>query len=279
MTEELCSRYGPLVQIWYDAGVKLPPDGGPDVLPIFEKHQPDSVFYNSLERSDHRWIGNEQGFAGDPCWATMPFEKGAISHNAKSWQKLLATGDPDGQAWSPGMVDVPLRGANGVHNWFWWPNQDHALEPTDSLVRMYYQSVGRNCNFIIGGVITSEGLVPEADALRLREFGKEIQQRFGRPLAETSGEGNVVELRLPQPSRITHAVIMEDIAQGERIRQYVVEGLVSGDHWEKLGAGQSVGHKRIQQFAPVEVARVRLKVTAARARPRIRKLAVYGAAG
>jgi alpha-L-fucosidase len=279
MTEELCSRYGPLVQIWYDAGVKLPPDGGPDVLPIFEKHQPDSVFYNSLERSDHRWIGNEQGFAGEPCWATMPFEKGALSHNAKGWQKRLATGDPDGQAWSPGMVDVPLRGANGVHNWFWWPNEDSAVEPTDSLVRMYYQSVGRNCNFIIGGVITSDGLVPEVDARRLREFGREIERRFGGALVETSGEGEVVEVKLPRPERIAHVVIMEDIAQGERIRQYVVQGLVAGDRWEKLGAGQSVGHKRIQQFAPVEVTRVRLKVTAARARPIIRKLAVYAAGG
>jgi len=146
-------------------------------------------------------------------------------------------------------------------------------------VRMYYQSVGRNCNFIIGGVITSEGLVPEVDARWLREFGKEIQQRFGKPLAETSGEGEVIELKLPRPSRIAHAVIMEDIAQGERIRQYVVEGLVSGGRWEKLGAGQSVGHKRIEQFPPVEVARVRLKVTAAKARPFIRSLTVYGEVG
>ena len=28
MTEELCSRYGPLVQIWFDAGVKTPDQGG-----------------------------------------------------------------------------------------------------------------------------------------------------------------------------------------------------------------------------------------------------------
>jgi alpha-L-fucosidase len=277
MTEELCSRYGPLVQIWYDAGVKLPPDGGPDVLPLFEKHQPDSVFYNSLERSDHRWIGNEEGYADYPCWATMPYKKGEISHNAKGWQKLLATGDPEGQIWSPGMVDVPIRGANGRHNWFWWPNEDDAVQPTEKLVRMYQQSVGRNCNFIIGGVITSDGLVPEVDASRLAEFGKEIRRRFGNALAETSGEGNVVELKLPRPMRIAHAVIMEEIAHGERIRQYTLEGLLSGDRWGRLGEGQSVGHKRIQSFAPVEVARVRLNVTAAIAKPMFRKLAVYSA--
>jgi alpha-L-fucosidase len=276
MTGELCSRYGPLVQIWYDAGVKLPPEGGPDVLPIFDRYQPDSVFYNSKQRSDHRWIGNEKGFAAYPCWATMPGGR-EISHNADGWRKVLATGDPEGTVWSPGMVDVPIRGAQRVHNWFWWPNQEHAVETTDTLVRMYYESVGRNCNFIIGEVITPEGLVPQEDADRLAEFGKQIRRRFGAAVAETRGEGTTLELALPKPGRIDHVVIMEEIEHGERIRGYVVEGLKRGGDWTKLGEGQSVGHKRIQRFAPVEVERVRLKATAARANPKIRKLAVYDA--
>jgi len=277
MTTELCSRYGPLLQIWYDAGVKLPAEGGPDVLPIFDKYQPKSVFYNSKERSDHRWIGNERGYAGYPCWATMPYENGEVSHNAKGWQKVRATGDPEGQVWSPGMVDVPIRGANGRHNWFYWPNEDDAVEPTEKLVQMYDQSVGRNCNFIIGGVITPEGEVPEADTRRLAEFGKAIRQRFSQLAVQTSGEGNLVELCLPRPTRVALAVIMEEIARGERIRQYTLEGLVSGDRWETLTKGQSVGHKRIHTLAQVEVARVRLRITAAKATPLIRKFAVYEA--
>ena len=35
-------KNGPLVQVWYDAAVKSPVEGGPDVLPIFERNQPDS---------------------------------------------------------------------------------------------------------------------------------------------------------------------------------------------------------------------------------------------
>lgn len=277
MTEELCSRYGPLVQIWYDAGVKLPADGGPDVLPIFARYQPNSVFYNSMERSDHRWIGNEKGFAEYPCWATMPNRPGEISHNAKGWQKLLAKGDPDGTFWSAGMVDVPLRGSQGKHRWFWYPDEDYAAYPTEALVKMYYESVGRNCNLIFGEVITPEGLVPESDIKRLAEFGSEIKKRFGKPVAEMRGDGEIVELKLPQPGRIDHAVIMEEIAQGERIRKYVLEGMLSADRWEKLCEGQSIGHKRIEKFSPVEVTRVRLKVTQAVARPIIKSLAVYSA--
>ncbi|MFQ5811478.1 MAG: alpha-L-fucosidase, partial [Armatimonadota bacterium] len=225
MTEELCSRYGPLVELWYDAGVKTPAEGGPDVLPLFEKHPPDAVFYHSKERADHRWIGNESGRAGDPCWATMPLVEGELSHNSASWKACLLNGDPAGRAWSPGMVDVPLRGAAGVHSWVWRPGQDHAAYATDRLVRVYYESVGRNCNFIVGEVVTPDGLVPQSDIDRLREFGREIERRFGRPVADTNGVGDEIRLELRRPRRIDHCVIMEDIAQGERIRAYKVEGL------------------------------------------------------
>ena len=275
MTAELCSRYGPLVQIWFDAGVKTPQQGGPDVLPVFEKHQPNSVFYHSGQRSDHRWIGNEQGFAGYPCWAAMPGRPGAVSHNHPTWKRLLGKGDPAGTYWSPGMVDVPLRGANRVHNWFWKPGQDHGAIPADRLVKMYYTSVGRNANLIVGEVVTSDGRVPAADIKRLGEFGKEIRRRLAKPVARAAGAGNVVELKLPKPRRIDHVVIMEQIARGERIRRYEVQGLTGPDRWQTLCAGQSVGHKRIEQFAAVEVGAVRLKVTESTAAPRIRELAVY----
>jgi len=276
MTEELCSRYGPLVQIWYDAGVKTPTQGGPNVLPIFEKHQPKSVFYHSAQRSDHRWIGNEKGHAGDPCWATMPGRAGTVSHNHPTWKRLLGCGDPKGTYWSPGMVDVPLRGARGVHNWFWKPDQDHAVETTDRLMKMYYQSVGRNCNLVLGEVIDSDGLVPARDIERLGEFGKEVRKRFAKPLAQTAGTGKTVELRLPKPRRVGHVVLMEQIARGERIRRYEVQGLLPGNRWQTLCGGQSVGHKRIHRFDAVEVASVRLKTTESVATPHIRQLAVYG---
>ncbi len=216
MTRELCTRFGPLVQIWYDAGVKTPAEGGPDVLPIFAQHQPDSVFYHSTARSDHRWIGNEQGFAGYPCWSTMP-RRGGVSHNDPDWRKCLPTGDPEGPVWSPGMVDVPLRN----HNWFWHPGEEHKLYPLERLTRMYDESVGRNCNLIFGAVIDREGRLPAPDAQRLREFGTENRRRYGSALAATSGEGAEVLLTLPQPAPIGALSLREDIAAGgERVMSH-----------------------------------------------------------
>lgn len=277
MTRELCSRYGPLIELWFDAGTKTPTEGGPNVLPIFEKHQPDCVFYSSAQRADHRWIGNEAGHAGDPCWATMPREGGAVSHNATVWKKCLSSGDADGTYWSPAMVDVPLRGAHGVHNWFWRPGQDQAVQPVEALARMYDQSVGRNCNFVLGAVIKPDGTVPQPDAQRLAEFGAAIKRAYGTPLAETHGRGNFVELNLPKPSKLDRILAMEDIALGERVREYVIEGRSPGGQWEKLCGGQSIGHKRIQRFAQKELGALRLRVTKSIAEPRLRRLAVFTA--
>lgn len=272
---ELCCRYGPLIELWFDAGTKTPKEGGPDILPIFEKHQPGAIFYSSKQRADHRWIGNESGDAGDPCWATMPGGKDALSHNAPGWQKFLSSGDPDGSVWSPGMVDVPLRGTNHIHKWFWAPNQDQAVQETDNLLKMYCNSVGRNCNFVIGAAIDREGLVPALDVQRLSEFGREVRRRWGTPLSETAGAGATVELKFPTLTDIGSIVVMEDIAHGERIQDFTLLGQGGDDEWRNLAQGCSVGHKRIVDLQPCGVKALKLVVNKCKAEPRIRKLAAY----
>ncbi len=280
MTEELCSRYGELIQIWYDAGVKLPHEGGPDVLPIFDKYQPNALFYNSSKRLNHRWIGNEQGHAGNPCWATIPSLERLDSmrnEDMNAWYECLYNGDPEGPVWSPAMVDIVLRG-NDNHDWFWFPGQDHTLHTVEELTAMYYTSVGRNCNLIVGVVINPDGLVPEPDVIRLDEFGREINDRFGKSLAETNGEGEMLELKLNPLQKINHVIIMEDIAYGERVREYVIEGS-SGDQWFEIVKGISIGHKRIERFEPVKVNKIRFRCLKSTAPPVIRKLSVYRVEG
>jgi len=271
MVTELCTRYGELVEIWFDGGTLCPAEGGPDILPIVEKHQPNAVFYHSDERSEHRWIGNESGIAGYPCWATVPSIE-AIRHGVRGQPRrdILAHGDPEGKLWSPAMCDAPLRN----HSWCWRPNEERKVRPLSALLNMYYKSVGRNCNLILGVVVDRDGLVPKPDFERCVEFGKEISRRFAQPIAQTRGRGMTIELPLGGEKEVDHAIIMEDVAQGERIRKYVLEGL-AGNEWREICRGLSVGHKRIEQFAPVRVSALRLRCTAAVAEPIIRKLAVY----
>ncbi len=259
MLTELWSRYGELFEIWFDGGALPVEKGGPDLVPIYQKHQPDAIVFQGPAASI-RWIGNEQGVAAYPCWATVPHR-----------QDYHGPGDPDGRYWLPGECDVPVRN----HEWFWTPNAEHKLHSVEQLMDMYYRSVGRNCNLLLNANPNPEGLVPQADFQRYVEFGKEIRRRFDTPLARTEGSGSTVELRLPKPSTIDHVVIMEDIRQGERIRRYRIEGLTGPDTWQSLCEGQSVGHKRIEQFASIEVAMLRLRTLDSVGEPLIRELAAY----
>ena len=168
---------------------------------------------------------------------------------------------------------MPVR--SGV--WIWEPNTEGRLLSVDKLMDLYYRSVGHNCNLLLNANPDPDGLIPEPDMKRYREFGEEIRRRFGTSVGETSGTGAVVELALARPARIDQVVTMEDILEGERVREYVVEGLSSAG-WTELSRGQSIGHKKIDRFSPVEVSRVRWRCLKSVAEPRLRKLAVYLAA-
>ena len=93
-------------------------------------------------------------------------------------------------------------------------------------------------------------------------------------IAEINGRGNVLEIPLDKPTTIDHVVTMEDISHGERVREYVIEGLVDGN-WQKIAEGTAISHKKIDRFDKVQVSKVRLRVTKSAVTPIIRKLAVY----
>jgi alpha-L-fucosidase len=84
-----------------------------------------------------------------------------------------------------------------------------------------------------------------------------------------------VELQSPAPALLDAVMIMEDIARGERVRGYLIEGRAPGGEWTQLGTGQSIGHKRIQNFARQKLAAVRFRFTKSSASPAIRRLAVF----
>ncbi|MDP7289505.1 MAG: alpha-L-fucosidase, partial [Phycisphaerae bacterium] len=226
-------------------------------------------------RSDVRWIGNERGLAGVPCYATMPGkEVGKVSHGSRTWKRFLGRGDPAGSYWSPGIVDIPLRGYRG-HNWFYKPGQDKIVYPAKVLLSKYYTSVGRNANLVIGVVVKPDGSIPEADAKSLVEFGKLLRQRFNKPLASlTDAAGKNITLPLDKPQEIDHVILQEQIAFGERVRDYVVEGLVD-EKWVELAKGAVIGHKWIHRFKPKKVSSVRLRVIKSQAPPKIRSFSCF----
>lgn len=178
---------------------------------------------------------------------------------------------------APKMEPTPLRGIGG-HKWFWGPDAEQFIYPLDKLFTMYLHSVGRNSTLIIGVTPDPDGLIPDADAERLREFGTEIQRVFGKALAETDQHSTGNEVILETGAKPFDCLVMqEDIRQGERVREYVVEAWVDAS-WIEIARGSCIGHKRIHRLGtPVTAERVCLRIGKSTAIPILSKLAIHSA--
>jgi alpha-L-fucosidase len=277
MVEELMSQYGDLAIVWFDGGAHGPEMGGPDVLNTFEKYQSNCIFYHNSQRADIRWGGSETGTVPYPSWGTYPFP---YSHSTnqevvlKNNFQLLKEGDPNGKYYMPAMSDAPLRGYNGRHEWFWEPEDEAHIFPLENLMNMYYNSVGHNTSLIIGLTPDPDGLMPEPDVKRLKEFGDEIKRRFSKPLAAKSGKGNQLKINLKNNQEINHIILQENIANGERVRKFVLEGKTS-DGWQTIFEGSCIGYKFIHRFDEMEVSAVRLTVLESKGEPQIQNFQVF----
>lgn len=277
MVEELCTRYGPLFEFWFDGGASNPGTGAPDVLPIVSRLQPDCLFYWNSQRADARWGGSETGTVGYPCWATFPYSSTDLQRHpdiADQNFAILKHGDSAGTYWMPAMADAPLRGKNGRHEWFWEPGDEAHVYEVDDLLKMYDQSVGRNSTLILGLTPDTTGRLPQIDSTVLADFGKENERRFGRPVLQTSGTGSRVELATTRNVKVNRLVLQEDIREGERIRSYRLM-VKKGNQWEELCKGSSVGHKRIQDFPAVSGKAFRLEVERSNGMALLKNVSLY----
>lgn len=255
---EVLSKYGNVIEIWFDGNCIVPLED------IKEKYAPNA---NALAGSmaTLRWVGNERGFAPYPAWNSIKKEDSRVG------VATAAHGDPDGDVWMPLEVNTTLKD----HYWFWSSENEKYLKSFEYLLECYYKSVGRGGLFLLNSAPDTFGLIPDADMKLYKQLGDEIRRRFSKSLNETSGKGKVVELDLGKLTQIDHAITKEDIAFGERIRKYIIEGTSDSNNWFEIVKGISVGHKRIDKFKPVEVTKIRIRAVEFAANPQIRKLAVY----
>ncbi|MEC9135595.1 MAG: alpha-L-fucosidase, partial [Bacteroidota bacterium] len=274
MVKELCTRYGPLFEIWFDGGASHPDLGAPDVLPIVKKYQPDCLFYHNNQLAEARWGGSESGTVPYPCWATFPNPYSHSGDTNAGRINLLKHGDPKGKYWMPAMSDAPLRGYNGRHEWFWEPGDEEHIFPVEDLMHMYYNSVGHNSTLIMGLTPDPQGLLPQADVKRLEEWGEAIKKTFSTPIGSTNARGDQALLSFDEPKTIKNIIIQEDIAKGQRVRAYSIYAFSKGE-WKKIAKGESIGHKRIHQLNPIEVEELKLVIDRKILPPIIKLFSVY----
>uniref|UniRef100_A0AAU2K213 alpha-L-fucosidase n=1 Tax=Streptomyces sp. NBC_00049 TaxID=2903617 RepID=A0AAU2K213_9ACTN len=241
---ELCTRYGPLCELWFDgAGSEGRTYDWDAAMAVVAEHQPDAMVFN-MGRPTIRWVGNEDGLASDPCHYTV--DSTGISVYDDGATAL------DEARYLPPECDVPIRG-----NWFWQPDDLHTLKSRQHLLALWYRSVGLGAGLLLGVPPDRTGRIDPADRARLLELGGELDRRFARRATATltAGPDGEVAARFTKPVVLDHVELTEDLTHGQLVSGHEV--LADG---EVIAAGHTVGVRRIHAFPPVEVTRLSVRL-------------------
>ena len=292
---ELLTRYGDIEEVWFDGANGEGPNGKrqvydwPRTWGTVRRLQPHAVIFSDAG-PDVRWIGNEKGTAGDPCWATVdPMVVPYPGVDGPDVISMLQHGTPDGLLYRPGESDVSIR-----PGWFWHPAEDDKVRTVENLLELYASSVGRNSKLLLNVPPTREGRLHDVDVARLAAFGERRRAWLGAPAvtttAATDGDGTslgnprallrggthdgwsppgttgTLVLRWPHATRVDTVSLHEAIGLGQRIAGYRVELEVNG-RWQAASEGTTIGHRKLDRFPARSATGLRVTITEALDRP------------
>ena len=317
---ELLTNYGPIFEVWHDGA-----NGGdgyygganekrtidkrtyydwPGTWSLVRSLQPNAVVFSDVG-PDARWVGNERGIAGDPCWAAYDpvGADGGPASPGDVRERESPTGTRTGSKWLPAECDVSIR-----PGWFWRDTENARVKTPVQLINLYYQSVGRGANFLLNVPPNRAGLLGEQDIASLKAFGEYRRATFTKNLAarakatasntrgnsRTYGPENLVDGRedtfwatddavktpqatfdLGRPAAFSVIRIREAIRFGQRIDAVAVDHWDAGA-WQPVASATSIGPRRLIRLAqPVTASRLRLRVTEASASPVLSEFAVF----
>ncbi|MEI7766421.1 MAG: alpha-L-fucosidase [Phycisphaerae bacterium] len=290
--KELLTGYGTGVhELWFDGaidsesrkrGQKYDFD---TIFALCKQYQPQAVTFGD-GGTDVRWIGNERGFAADPCWAPVrpdviryPGDSGidtGMDARAKGLDiaRQLQHGDTDGTVWRPGEADVSIR-----PGWFYHPYEDEQVRSVDNLIDLYFHSVGRNAFMLLNVPPTPEGVFHDVDVARLRDFRQRLDTLFAHDLAEGSQvtlRDQEIELTLPGPTRFDTISLREKIELGQRVRTYWFLYRDVAGQWHWAVEGHTIGNRKLDRLsAPVVATAVKVMIKWTKVPTRISEIALY----
>lgn len=303
---ELLRNYGPIWEVWWDgAGAdKVPTSFYTRWADSVRTLQPDCVIFgtkNSYRFADCRWVGNEAGTSGDPCWSTI--NPSSIRDEAAHISELNH-GEVDGTAYVPAEVDVSIR-----PSWFYHEAEDPQVKTVSELWDLYFHSVGRNSVLLLNFPPDKRGLVSPIDAQRSDSLGRLIRGTFKTNLASGArikslhprggafGAANLVDtlestyyatadafstdtLTFDLGAAKTFDVLMiqEVIGLGQRTTGWSVDYSMNGREWTPIPEAtgkQTIGYKWLARFKPVTARHVRLRITSGKACAAIHTFGIY----
>jgi alpha-L-fucosidase len=272
---ELLTQYGTIHEVWFDGANGEGPNGKrqiydwPRTWGLVRKLQPGAVIFSDAG-PDVRWIGNENGSAGETNWSTIdPTVVPVPGVSGPAVMRMLQQGDPGGSVWRPGETDVSIR-----PGWFNHVAEDAKVRSVDNLVSLYFSSVGRNSKLLLNVPPTRHGLLNDVDVARLAGMHDRLGALFSNDAArgqhlkwQSRERGGSGAIDLDWPRTVTIVDLSEDIRHGQVVARYLVEGY-DGVAWKVLSRGTTIGYRKLDRFAPVVVQRVRLTIEDAVDTPR-----------
>jgi len=313
--KELFTNYGPVFEMWFDGA-----NGGdgyyggkrekrnintstyyqwPVTLDLVRSMQPQVLFFSDAG-PDIRWCGNESGYIGSTNWCTMNTD--TLYAGKSGIEKLLNSGEENGDKWIPAEVDVSIR-----PGWFYHANQDTKVRTAENLFDIYLKSVGRGSNLLLNIPPDRRGRFHEADSNSLMQWKKQLNEAFSKNLAlnakvnTTSYRGNSqefaaknlvdgnketywatddnirtasIEIGLGKKQTVNYIVIQEYIKLGQRVKSFSVE-VWENNKWQSVATETTIGYKRIVKINPVSTEKIRIQITDAKACPVISNIEVY----
>lgn len=315
--DELSTRYGPLFLAWFDganggdgyyggaAGKRMIDRstyyGWEQTWSDFRKHQPGAVIFSDVG-PDVRWVGNESGAAGYPCWATydpVSVEQGKRPAPGTVRYQLGETGMPDGSRWMPAEVDVSIR-----PGWFWHEGENAQVRSPENLLELYFKSVGRGANLNLNVPPDRRGRLHEEDRRSLAGFRSLLDDLYGNNFASgakvsassareecdpsrvldrkretywAASRGDrqaVLRLVLPTSARFDVVRLAEPIQLGQRIRRFRVD-VKEGGRMVPWIQGGSIGARVLLKGRPVTTDEVHVIVEESRGIPALCEVSLW----
>lgn len=318
--KELLTNYGPIFEVWFDGA-----NGGdgyyggarekrtidkahyydwPKTFAMIRQMQPAAVIF--CPDADIRWVGNEKGIAGDPCWATYGLPSGPDEDehaSAGGSENQLMTGVRNGSRWMPAECDVSIR-----PGWFWHENQNAQVKTPADLIDLYFESVGRGASLLLNIPPNRSGRLQDMDASAIAEFRIRLDRMFAQDLALTAHlkasqvrgasrrfeAHNLVDrdpetywatddsvhsatlmIDLIAPRQVSVVRLREAISLGQRIRSFTVEAWLN-NAWKQIFSGTSIGACRLIRLPrPTLTDRLRIHIAESDACITLSELSIF----
>ena len=304
--EDVLGRYGEVFEQWFDGACGEGPNGKVQVYDwnLFNntvyKMQPDAVIFSDIGPGC-RWVGNEYGSAGSTCWGTINVSW--LSPGGNIDRGILNSGEMNGEKWVPAETDVSIR-----PGWFWRESENSRLKSLGNLMKIYYESVGRNSLLLLNVPPDTRGHIYEADSLRLMAFraaldyvlsvnyaeGAMISASDVRGDSEMFSPANLLDedydsywavddgimtpyvtLEFDSPRTFNRVMLQEYIPLGQRVYSFTVEAMSEDGQWTEIARETTIGYKRIVLVPQTTAVALRVNITGSLACPVLNRLDLY----